>query len=160
MDAPYNDFTQGMKDLSYVLSFSLQTRDLMLEIPHRATLFNSPMERMAAPFLAKLGPAWFRRMLLDLVPNQRVQRLKDISDVMCANTRRIFFGKKAAFEAGDEAVKEQVASGKDIMSILREPPNVSSTVDPNPLNCIIVKANMAASEKEQLSNEEMIAQIS
>ena len=119
-DAPYNDFTQGMKDLSYVLSFSLQTRDLMLEIPHRATLFNSPMERMAAPFLAKLGPAWFRRMLLDLVPNQRVQRLKDISDVMCANTRRIFFGKKAAFEAGDEAVKEQVASGKDIMSILCE----------------------------------------
>lgn len=54
------------------------------------------------------------------MPNQRVQRLKEISDVMNENTRRIFFGKKAALEAGDEAVKEQVASGKDIMSILRK----------------------------------------
>lgn len=34
------------------------------------------------------------------------------------NTRKIFFDKKAALEAGDEAVKEQVANGKDVMSIL------------------------------------------
>lgn len=59
---------------------------------------------MMVPFLVKLGPSWFRRRLLELVPNQRVQRLKEISDIIDDNTRRIFFGKKAALEAGDEAV--------------------------------------------------------
>lgn len=73
---------------------------------------------MATPFLVKLGPKWLRRWLLERVPNKRVRRLKEIVDIMDENTRKVFFDKKAALEAGDEAVKEQVANGKDIMSIL------------------------------------------
>ena len=51
---------------------------------------------------------------------QQVQRVKEIVDILDQNTREIFFGKRAALEAGDAAVKEQVANGNDIMSILRE----------------------------------------
>ena len=68
--------------------------------------------------------------------------------------------KRAALRKGEQSMLQQVAGGKDTMSILRKPPNVFSTMYLSPLNCSIVKANMAASEKEQLTNEEMIAQIS
>ena len=53
-----------------------------------------------------------------MVPMQQVQRVKEIVDILDQNTREIFFGKRAALEAGDAAVKEQVANGNDIMSIL------------------------------------------
>ena len=75
---------------------------------------------MMLPMLKKLGPPRFRRWLLDMVPMQQVQRVKEIVDILDQNTREIFFGKRAALEAGDAAVKEQVANGNDIMSILRE----------------------------------------
>ena len=73
---------------------------------------------MMLPMLKKLGPPQFRRRLLDMVPMQQVQRVKEIVDILDQNTREIFFGKRAAMEAGDAAVKEQVANGNDIMSIL------------------------------------------
>ena len=73
---------------------------------------------MMLPMLKKLGPPRFRRWLLDMVPMQQVQRVKEIVDILDQNTREIFFGKRAALEAGDAAVKEQVANGNDIMSIL------------------------------------------
>ena len=75
---------------------------------------------MMLPMLKKLGPPQFRRWLLEMVPMQQVQRVKEIVDILDQNTREIFFGKRAALEAGDAAVKEQVANGNDIMSILRE----------------------------------------
>ena len=75
---------------------------------------------MMLPMLKKLGPPQFRRWLLDMVPMQQVQRVKEIVDILDQNTREIFSGKRAALEAGDAAVKEQVANGNDIMSILRE----------------------------------------
>ena len=75
---------------------------------------------MMLPIFKKLGPPRFRRWLLEMVPMQQVQRVKEIVDILDQNTREIFFGKRAALEAGDAAVKEQVANGNDIMSILRE----------------------------------------
>ena len=73
---------------------------------------------MMLPFFKKLGPPRFRRWLLEMVPMQQVQRVKEIVDILDQNTREIFFGKRAALEAGDAAVKERVANGNDIMSIL------------------------------------------
>ena len=73
---------------------------------------------MMLPIFKKLGPPRFRRWLLEMVPMQQVQRVKEIVDILDQNTREIFFGKRAALEAGDAAVKEQVANGNDIMSIL------------------------------------------
>ena len=75
---------------------------------------------MFTPYFKKLGPKWFRRWLLDKVPIQSLHRLTEIVDTVDENTKRIFFEKRAALEAGDAAVKQQVANGKDIMSILRK----------------------------------------
>lgn len=71
------------------------------------------------PILLKIGPAWFRRKLVDFVPFAPARRMAQISDVMHARSTRIYEEKKAALEAGDEALKEQVSEGKDIISVLR-----------------------------------------
>ena len=72
------------------------------------------------PFLTKLGPAWLRRALLDLVPSRRVQRVKDNCDRVNEGSMRVFYAKKAAIERGDEEVLRMVGEGKDVMSVLRE----------------------------------------
>lgn len=86
----------------------------------RAALFNLALERLATPYLVKMGPSWFRRWVLGRVPSRRVQRLKDIADILDENAKRILHEKRVALEAGDAAVQEEVSNGKDIMSILRE----------------------------------------
>lgn len=58
--------------------------------------------------------------MLGRVPSRRVQRLKDIADILDENAKRILHEKRVALEAGDAAVQEEVSNGKDIMSILRE----------------------------------------
>ncbi|KAI0651713.1 cytochrome P450 [Trametes meyenii] len=88
-----------------------------------------------------LGPAWFRRKLLDLVPHKNIQRLKNISDVMYSRSVELFEEKKRALENGDEAMLHRIGEGKDVMSVL-------------------LRANIAASEEDRLPDEELIGQIS
>ncbi|KAI0737451.1 cytochrome P450 [Daedaleopsis nitida] len=88
-----------------------------------------------------LGPAWLRRMVVEMTPMKRVQRLKRISDTMYSKSIEVVKEKKSAIEKVDDAADWPEGDGKDIMSIL-------------------LKANMAASDKEKLSDEEVIAQVS
>ena len=67
-----------------------------------------------------MGPAWFRRILLDMLPNKKIQRLKHIVDTVHAKSKEIFYAKKAAIERGDQELLHSMGEGKDIMSILRE----------------------------------------
>ena len=76
--------------------------------------------RVIIPYLEYLGPAWFRRWLLDMTPNKALQHLKSIADVMNRHSLAIFQEKKALIESGDDALLNQVGEGRDIMSVLRE----------------------------------------
>lgn len=73
----------------------------------------------------------------------------------------IYNEKKAAVARGDEAVKQLFREGKDLMSILRtyylvrENPVPKEITYPN-----TVRANMAASATDRLSDEELIGQMS
>ena len=90
----------------------------MLKLGHSRAMRDTIIYRMMLPYFRNLGPKWLRRWFLDLLPIEPIQRIKGIVDTMDEHTRRIFFEKRAALEAGDIAVKEQVANGKDVMSIL------------------------------------------
>ena len=68
--------------------------------------------------LVKLGPGWFRRLVVDLLPFKNVKRLRDISDTMHNTAIDILESKKRVLREGDEAFARQVGQGKDIMSIL------------------------------------------
>ena len=59
-------------------------------------------------------------MLLDMLPNKKIQRLKHITDTVHAKSQEIFYAKKAAIERGDQELLHSMGEGKDIMSILRE----------------------------------------
>ena len=74
---------------------------------------------MLSPYYRYLGPAWLRRSLALVVPDPNFRRLKRLADVIDASSRKIFKAKKEAVLRGDDAVKEQVSGGKDIMSVLR-----------------------------------------
>ncbi len=87
--------------------------------------------RLLLPYVLDLGTASFRRRVVELLPNKRVQRLKDISDIMHERSVLIFNEKKAALEKGDDALKHQVGEGRDIMSILRgfQTPSLTNSVE-------------------------------
>ena len=76
--------------------------------------------RVIIPYLEYLGPAWFRRWLLDMTPNKALQHLKSIADIMNRHSLAIFEEKKALIESGDDALLNQVGEGRDIMSVLRK----------------------------------------
>ncbi|KAI0368653.1 cytochrome P450 [Pilatotrama ljubarskyi] len=97
--------------------------------------------RIFLPFIHYLGPPWFRRMLLDLVPHKGVQRLKNIVDIMHSRSVELYRERKAAAMRGEESLSQNIAEGKDIMSVL-------------------LKANLQASEEDKLPDEEVLAQMS
>ena len=70
------------------------------------------------PYVEYLGPAWFRRFLLQLVPNKKVQRVKTLVDQVHNRSKEIFCAKKAAVERGDTELIHTIGEGKDVMSIL------------------------------------------
>ena len=71
------------------------------------------------PYVINLGPARFRRWLLDFLPISRVQRLKGAVDIMDEQSKRIISEKRSALQKGDEAMLQQIGEGKDIISVLR-----------------------------------------
>ena len=68
----------------------------------------------------RLGPAWFRRKLLDLIPSTKIQRVKDNLDKVNEGCVKIFNAKKHAIQRGDEELLETLGEGKDVLSVLCE----------------------------------------
>ncbi|KAJ6577162.1 cytochrome P450 [Mycena capillaripes] len=92
------------------------------------------------PWAVNIGSPKFRRWIIDITPWKNLHDGRDILDTLYATAVRIYNLKKAALEAGDEAVSAQIAQGKDIISIL-------------------MKDNNNASSTERLSEDEIIGQL-
>jgi hypothetical protein len=108
--------------------------------------------------LVKLGPPRFRRFVVDLLPFKNVRRLRDIVDVIHNTSIEILEAKRRALKDGDEAVARQIGGGKDIISILSMCIQTSLYSSTHPLFWL-VKGNMAASEEDRLSDDEVLAQV-
>ncbi|CUA77338.1 Putative cytochrome P450 CYP13A5 [Caenorhabditis elegans] [Rhizoctonia solani] len=94
--------------------------------------------RPILPFLVKLGPVGFRRFVVEHTPLRLVQELKRVSDVMYNMAVGVYTRKKE--EAVNGTIDTQVAAGKDIMTSL-------------------LKQNEVMPAEEQMSEEELIAQV-
>ncbi|KAJ6577196.1 cytochrome P450 [Mycena capillaripes] len=92
------------------------------------------------PWAVNIGSPKFRRFVIDTIPWKNLHDVRDILDTLYATAVEIYHLKKAALEAGDEAVSTQVAQGKDLISIL-------------------MKDNSNASSNERLSEDEIIGQL-
>ncbi|KAM5541986.1 hypothetical protein V8D89_004296 [Ganoderma adspersum] len=81
------------------------------------------------------------RALLGLIPFEGSRRLMDVSKIMERRSKEIIAEKKVALAKADRAGVREDAGGKDVMSIL-------------------LKYNMAASDTDKLTDEEIVAQTS
>ncbi|KAI0823858.1 cytochrome P450 [Trametes gibbosa] len=100
-----------------------------------------PLVRLLLPKMVKIGPGAFRRKILEMLPEGPWQAMRRISDALGKRSHEIVDAKKKALRQGDEALKQQVGEGRDIMSVL-------------------LRENMMASEEDRLTDEEVIAQVS
>ncbi len=128
-------------------------------------LARSVVLRGLFPIAIKLGPASFRRWIVERTPIENVQQLRRISDVMHNRSVQIFNEKKAMLESGDDAIKHQIGEGRDIMSILREflrPVQRCTCVHRRRrlTELLSVRENMLALENDKLPDNELIAQVS
>ncbi|TFK22368.1 cytochrome P450 [Coprinopsis marcescibilis] len=96
---------------------------------------------LVLPLVHKLGPPKFRRFIVDAVPWKRLHRLRDIIDTIHNTCVGVFESKKAAIERGEPPIAGNPWDGKDIISLL-------------------LKGNMAATESERITDEEIAAQLS
>ncbi|KAH7327579.1 cytochrome P450 [Rhizoctonia solani] len=94
--------------------------------------------RPILPLLAKIGPDSFRRFVVEHTPLRLVQELKKVSDIMYDMAVGVYSHKKE--EAANGTLHAQVAAGKDIMTSL-------------------LKQNEVMPPNEQMSEEELIAQV-
>ncbi|KAM5533780.1 hypothetical protein V8D89_012555 [Ganoderma adspersum] len=104
-------------------------------------VLNIALLRRLLPYVTDLGTPAFRRWVLDRLPYKPAQELKSIVDIMHERSIAIYRAKKAALDAGDDSVAQQIGEGRDIMSIL-------------------LRANMAAAEGDRLPESELIGQVS
>ncbi len=65
-------------------------------------------------------PVPLRRKVAEWLPHENFQKFRKIVDTMHDQSVHIYREKRAALERGDEALKQQVGEGKDLMSILCE----------------------------------------
>lgn len=63
-------------------------------------------------------PPALGRALVKALPSKSVQRFVAVVDAMDEQARKVFYGKRAALEKGDEKVVHQIGEGRDILSIL------------------------------------------
>ena len=85
---------------------------------NRPTIGRCLNYRMLGQYVVNLGSASFRRRIVELSPDPNIHALKNIIDTMEMRSKEILESKRAALRAGDEAVKQQIGEGKDIMSVL------------------------------------------
>ncbi|CAA7267036.1 unnamed protein product [Cyclocybe aegerita] len=101
----------------------------------------TPLRGLFMPLVGKFA-SWPRlgRFLVDLIPSKGINDIKFIVDTLHKTSVEIIEGKKKLILAGDEAMKDQIGQGKDVISIL-------------------MKANMFAPKEEQLSERELLGQV-
>ena len=111
------------------------------------------------PRIHQLGPAWLRRQIVELMPHRGLQKTKDIVDTLARKSVEIFEDKKAALLRADAETSKQMTEGKDLLSLMSECSMRRCQYRAHRLQSP-VRANMAASAADKLSEDELIAQMS
>ncbi|TFY68014.1 hypothetical protein EVG20_g3720 [Dentipellis fragilis] len=115
-----NEYTQSLKDVTPILSDLHIFREFL-------------------PWVVKVGSAQFRRYVAEIIPWKTLHQLLRVTDAMYESSKRIVEEKQDLLLHGDNIMEQDIAEGKDLMSVL-------------------LRANNHASEGSRLSDEEMIAQ--
>ena len=77
--------------------------------------------------MAPWFPLKLRLVLANIAPFQAMKKLMHIVKIMDVSARQVIQTKRDAILKGEDAIKQQIAEGKDIMSILRMSASSQST---------------------------------
>jgi len=89
-----------------------------LIFPYRPTLHPLSVPLQFLPWFVKIVPVKFRSWLAENAPSRRVQKLRNVVNIMDRTSVEVFEAKKRALQQGDDALIKEVGQGKDIMTIL------------------------------------------
>ncbi|KAF6758999.1 cytochrome P450 [Ephemerocybe angulata] len=110
-----------------ILGYSFDPLDSPVSNPYTTaikelipTLFSLALVRQFAPFFSKLGPAWFRRKLVEWTPNRKVQKVKATSDLMHESAKAILEERRAQLLDEADLGSEDGGRAKDLISMLCE----------------------------------------
>ncbi|KAJ6612448.1 cytochrome P450 [Mycena sp. CBHHK59/15] len=103
-------------------------------------MFSLSLVRQFAPFLVRMGPPWFRRKLVEWTPNEAVQRVKEMSDVMHETAQSILSDARKGLLREMQENTDMETRSKDVISLL-------------------LRANQNASDAEQLRDAELTGQM-
>ncbi|KAG5351256.1 hypothetical protein C0989_007233 [Termitomyces sp. Mn162] len=130
-----------------ILGYSFDPLDSPATNPYTAavkelipTIFSLSLVRQFAPFLSRLGTPAFRRKLVEWTPNQAVQKVKSMSDVMHETALEILRRKREDITHEIETESLESSPAKDIISVL-------------------LRANNRATAAEKLSEAELTGQM-
>jgi cytochrome P450 len=104
------------------------------------TLHSLSVHMQLLPLLVKITPTNFRSWLAKIAPSKRVQKIRDIVNIMDQTSVEVFKAKKVALQQDDDGLSKDFGKGKDIMTIL-------------------LKANMDAAPESRLGETELIGQV-
>ncbi|KAI0262732.1 cytochrome P450 [Gloeopeniophorella convolvens] len=104
------------------------------------TMSSLVVPRNIFPYFYRVFPAWFLKIAGRILPWERLNHAMDVAGMMTTNASKVYEAKKRLLEEGDDATVKQVGEGKDIISLL-------------------IRANSEASDKDRLSEEEIVAQM-
>ncbi|KAH9031912.1 cytochrome P450 [Lactarius pseudohatsudake] len=98
------------------------------------------VHRNLFPHVSKIFPPKILKFVGRMLSWPSLNHLMDLAEIMNVHARDIYEIKKRLRESGDDATVKQIGNGKDIISLL-------------------MRANAVASEDDQLSEEEIVAQV-
>jgi hypothetical protein len=111
------------------------------------------------PLLVKITPTNFRSWLAKIAPSKRVQKIRDIVNIMDQTSVEVFKAKKVALQQDDDGLSKDFGKGKDIMTILCAFIALSALYIYADNDLRAVKANMDAAPESRLGETELIGQV-
>ncbi|KAH8982228.1 cytochrome P450 [Lactarius akahatsu] len=98
------------------------------------------VHRNLFPHVSKIFPPKILKFVGKMLPWPSLNHLMDLAEILNVHARDIYETRKRLLESGDDATIKQIGNDKDIISLL-------------------MRANATASEDDQLSEEEIVAQV-
>jgi hypothetical protein len=113
------------------------------------------------PLIAKIKLPRFKRFVAEQLPFQRVQETLHASDVVYRTSIDIIEAKKKAMASPHPEVVAEMASKKDIISLLSKRPSpISQLPFTDGIELYLqVRANAETSKEDRLADDEVIAQV-
>ena len=119
--APEHPYATSVKEYMSVSSYRMSRMMGTDDYRCSPTMFRLQILRVyVLPKVYNLGPAWLRRVVVNLIPSPTMHTLRDMTDLMWNTCNEIYSQKVAALQAGDAEAEKQVGGGKDILSLLSE----------------------------------------